>query len=280
MPLPSALVGQGSTHECDLDARWAMAYAAALGDSHPSYYDTTAGPLPVHPMLTAGAEWPALVAAREAAGLSEDERRFGVHTSHELRLEAPLYTQGPITVRSIVDGVTRLRPGAHQVTRLEAVDAEGRRLWTTLHGTIFRGVEVEGEDRPPARDPSALPEPPDGDPAHEVVVPIAMGAAHVYTECARIWNPIHTDVAVAQAAGLPGPILHGTHTIALALTRVLAALGADPARVRRLACRLHAPVLMPSEIRVRIWAAEPVRFEVATAAGLAIRRGLVELEKK
>jgi len=25
----------------------------------------------------------------------------------------------------------------------------------------------------------------------------------VYTECARIWNPIHTDAAVAKAAGLP-----------------------------------------------------------------------------
>ncbi|HEY8643710.1 MAG TPA: MaoC/PaaZ C-terminal domain-containing protein [Candidatus Dormibacteraeota bacterium] len=280
MPLPSSLVGQGSSHECDLDARWAMAYVAALGDSHAAYFDTTAGPLLVHPMLTSGAEWPALVAARDAAGLSEEERRLGVHTSHELVLDAPLYTQGPITVRASVDGVAQLRPGAHQVTRLEAVDAEGRRLWTTWHGTIFRGVAVAGEDRPPAHDPSALPELPVGDPAHELVVPVAMGAAHVYTECARIWNPIHTDVAVARAAGLPGPILHGTHTIALALSRLLAALDVDPARVRRVACRLHAPVLMPSEIRVRVWAGEPIRFEVAAGAGLAIRSGLVELEKK
>src|SRR5438270_148812 len=132
MPLPSSLVGQGSTHECDLDARWAMAYAAALGDSHEAYYDTTAGPLLVHPMLTAGAEWPGLVAAREAAGLSEEERRLGVHTSHELVLEAPLYTQGPITVRASVDGVARLRPGAHQVTRLEAAAAEGLALRSGL----------------------------------------------------------------------------------------------------------------------------------------------------
>ena len=40
-------------------------------------------------------------------------------------------------------------------------------------------------------------------------------AAHVYTECARIWNPIHTDVAYARAAGLPDIILHGTATLAL-----------------------------------------------------------------
>ena len=280
MPLSSSLVGHGSTHECDLDARWAMAYAAAVGDSRAAYFDTTAGPLPVHPLLTCGAEWPALVAARDAAGLSEEERRRGVHTSHELVLHAPLYTQGPVTVRSFVDGVTRRGPGAHQVTRLEAVDAEGRQLWTTLHGSIFRGVSVDGEDRPPPRDPSVLPALPDVQPGHEVVVPIPVGAAHVYTECARIWNPIHTDVAVARAAGLPGPILHGTHTLALAVSRLLEVLDADPAQVRRIACRLHAPVLMPSEIRVRVWAGEPARFEVAAAGGLALRSGLVELEKK
>ena len=41
-------------------------------------------------------------------------------------------------------------------------------------------------------------------------VPISALAAHVYTECARIWNPVHTDTAVADRAGLPGLILHGT----------------------------------------------------------------------
>ena len=46
--------------------------------------------------------------------------------------------------------------------------------------------------------------------------------AHVYTECARIWNPIHTDRAVARAAGLPDIILHGTATLALAVSRSLA----------------------------------------------------------
>src|SRR5712691_1422061 len=38
-------------------------------------------------------------------------------------------------------------------------------------------------------------------------VPIAALAAHVYTECVRIWNPLHTDTAVAAHAGLPGLIV-------------------------------------------------------------------------
>lgn len=279
MPLSSALVGFSTERECDLDARWAMAYAAALGETDPAWYDTESGPLPVHPLLTCGLEWPLLVAAREASSLSEEERRRGVHSAHDLVLHEPLVTQGPITLRVCVDGVTSVKPGGHLVTRFDAHDPEGRPLWTTVHGSIFRGVAVEGEERPPPQDPSALAELPAGrDAASEEVVSVPVGAAHVYTECARIWNPIHTDLAVARAAGLPGPVLHGTHTLALALGRVLKAVGAEPARVRRLACRLHAPVLMPSELRVRVWAGDPVRFEVAGADGaLALRQGLIEL---
>jgi acyl dehydratase len=43
-------------------------------------------------------------------------------------------------------------------------------------------------------------------------------AALVYTECSRIWNPIHTNPAVATRAGLPRPILHGTATLAMAVS--------------------------------------------------------------
>ena len=40
----------------------------------------------------------------------------------------------------------------------------------------------------------------DGKARAEVPLAISTGAAHVYTECARIWNPVHTDSAVAAAA--------------------------------------------------------------------------------
>jgi len=53
-------------------------------------------------------------------------------------------------------------------------------------------------------------------------VPIPATLAHVYTECARIWNPIHTDPAVARQAGLSAILLHGTATLALAVSAALA----------------------------------------------------------
>jgi acyl dehydratase len=79
-----------------------------------------------------------------------------------------------------------------------------------------------------------------------------MQAAHVYSECARIWNPIHTDIAVARGAGLPGLILHGTATVALAVSQVVTHdLGGDPARVSELTARLTGMVGLPSTLTVR-----------------------------
>ena len=79
------------------------------------------------------------------------------------------------------------------------------------------------------------------------------GLAHSYSECAHIWNPIHTDKAVALAAGLPDIILHGTATLALAVSALVDhCLGGEPDRVTRLGGRFAAMVFMPSDIQLEI----------------------------
>jgi len=86
----------------------------------------------------------------------------------------------------------------------------------------------------------------------EVEVAVDRFAAHTYSECARIWNPIHTDSAHAAEHGLPGIILHGTATAARALTVVVdGLLGGDPRRVTGMSCRFTAMVLMPNTLTVR-----------------------------
>ena len=111
-------------------------------------------------------------------------------------------------------------------------------------------------------------------------VAISAQLAHVYTECARIWNPIHTDIAVARAAGLPGLILHGTATLALAVSCVIAReLDGDPGRVRRVAARFTGMVPVPSFVTVRgyEWETGDVHFDAVDAAGrLVLGRGVVK----
>ena len=122
-------------------------------------------------------------------------------------------------------------------------------------------------------------------PIKTIKLPIGANAAHIYTECARIWNPVHTDVAVAKAAGLPDVILHGSATLALAVSNIVDHVGGnEPSRVQRVYCRFRGMVLMPSSINVIIYApaereaAMDVRFEVINAEGqAAVADGLVTL---
>jgi acyl dehydratase len=89
----------------------------------------------------------------------------------------------------------------------------------------------------------------------------------------RIWNPIHTDLAVARRAGLDAPILHGTATLALAVSRVLARdLGGDPGRVREIRGRFTGMVAMPSSLTVRGRPGGPagVAFDAVAADGTPV----------
>lgn len=291
MPLSSTTVGtSGDLVVHDIDARWLMAYAAGLGDTLPCYLDTRRPEgIVAHPLFPVCFEWPALLAMRGHATnslLTEDERLRAVHAIHDLVIHRTVRPGDRLTTRATIVGVERRKPGAYQVTRLDTVDTAGTLVGTTWQGGLYRDVDVAGPDRL-AADAPAPPEPLSRSArAHtEVSVPISALAAHVYTECARIWNPVHTDTAVAARAGLPGLILHGTATLALAVSQVLRiAAPNEPQRVRRVAGRFNAMVLMPSEITVRILSREAtsegevVRFEVCNAEGQpAVRDGLVVL---
>src|SRR5581483_2296068 len=232
MPLNSSIVGAaGDWLASEIDARWAMAYAAALGDTIRCYFDTLdPRGIVAHPMFPVCFEWPVIVAMRsmfDRTGLSDDEARRGVHASHDLVIHRHIRPPERLRSRAFVAAVEQRKPGAFQLTRLETVDERGAPVCTTCYGSIYRDVAVEGGDRI-AADPPDAPAPIEGKSVLEIPIPIAAGLAHVYTECARIFNPIHTDAAVAHRAGLPAIILHGTATLALAVSRIIDTCGGDP----------------------------------------------------
>lgn len=291
MPLSSTTVGiAGEPLVHEIDARWTMAYAAGLGDTLPCYLDTQ---LPegiiAHPLFPVCFEWPVVVATRQqpANPLTADEFLRGVHATHHVVIHRLVRPGDRLTTRATIASVERRTPGAYQVVRLDTTDAAGESICTTWYGTLYRGVSMEGPDRP-AMDAPVLLGPIESDMRvrAEVSVPIPVLAAHIYTECARIWNPIHTDMAVAVGAGLPGLILHGTATLALAVSQIIGSeAGNHPERVRQIAGRFGAMVTMPSEIIVRVLSraatlqGDIVHFEVHNAEGnRAVRDGVVVLQ--
>jgi len=233
----------------DIDARWLMAYAAGLGETDARYFDTLApgGPA-AHPVFPVCYEWPVLLAVRAQATPEEIALR-SVHATHDLTVHRAPQAGDTLETTARVTGLAHRRAGTLLTVRLETVDAHGRRVTTSDYGSVYRGVGFEGDDAGvgvEGRGGSGMPAE-----AVELPVEIPTGLAHVYTECARIWNPIHTDVAVARAAGLADIILHGTATLALAVSRVLYHAAADPRAVGRVSARFTGMVPLPSRLTVR-----------------------------
>jgi len=256
------------------DARWMMAYSAALGERDARCYDTRrAEGVLAHPLFPVCYEWPLVLALRERAGLAALDARV-VHAQHDLTIHRPPRAGEALTLAARIVAAVQRRPGALVVARLEARDADGKPVSTTLHASLYRGVLLEDGTGEAA---DALP--PSGALREIAALEIAATLAHVYSECARIWNPIHTDLSYALAAGLPGTILHGTATLALALSALLATRGARFETVRRVRCRFGAPVPMPARLALHArHEATASEFELTRTDGEgAITRGRVDL---
>ena len=261
-----------------IDARWLMAYSAGLGETDPRCYDTTApGGVLAHPLFPVCYEWPLSQPLRSLPALQPYYPRL-VHAQHSLLLHRAPRAGDRLQVSARIAAVTQRKPGAFVVFRFEARDAEGGPVSTTDFGALYRGVEVQGGDRQvePITDPPGFA----GSLPGIASVEVQANAAHVYTECARIWNPIHTDIAYARAAGLPDIILHGTATLALSISSALRELGLQPAAVRRVQCRFSGMVRMPSTLALHARRdADTVAFEARSDRGEAvITRGTLLLE--
>ncbi len=291
MAIPTSLAGttvEPMAHH--VDERWTMAYAASLGDDLPQYLDTTRPDgVVAHPLFAVCPEWPVIVEARERseqAGVAPEDVRTSVHATHDVVIHRLIRPGDVLRTGLETAGVVDIEPGAMSTTRLETVDAAGHPVATTSQNGIYLGVHTDGPDRP---DPAPVPAVEGAErlgPPEELTVDLDRGAAHVYTECARIWNPIHTDRAVALAAGLPDIILHGTANLAHGVSMVVRhRAGERPELVRRVSCRFAAMVRLPSTITIRLWPANDtgdgrrtVPFEVVNAEGrAAVRDGLVVL---
>jgi acyl dehydratase len=284
MTLSASMVGsKAGPYVHAIDARWLMAYAAALEETAPEYFDTARPEgLVAHPLFSVCYEWPAAVELR-AQLTSKDIAARSVHATHNLVIHRPVKAGDRLETTATVTLIEPRSPGVYQVTRFETVDQRGTPVTTTEYGSIYRGVSIDpapGPVRPKGSEPME-----NASSVWSTSVPLSAGLAHVYTECARIWNPIHTDRAVAMGAGLPDIILHGTATLALAVSQVLRREPAEAGRrVRRIACRFTGMVRLPSAITVQGLgetterASRVVAFQALTEDGRpAVHQGLIEI---
>jgi len=235
-----------------LDARKIMAYAAAINDTNEAYFDDTrSDKLSVHPAIAFSLQWntrfrPDLAPNPQAAP-------FGVHAETDLRIYKPFAQNQVVTVQGQLISRKKIAPGVFSVDRFRMTNSQGELIAELDYNGITRGAILNGPDT--AIESSPVQPSMDGLPAEPVweeqrYIPIHAGQQ--YTECADIYNPIHTEPSVAKAAGLPNIILHGSATKAHALTAVVnQCFDGDPRRITRLCGQLRAMVLMNTTINIQ-----------------------------
>lgn len=285
MPFSTDIVGtRSSPVQCHIDNRWAMNFAASVDDQSTVLFDTREGPIPVHPMFLAYPEWESQKKMRDRLGLQPNELSRAVQVSHDMRIFRALKAGMTLQTEATVIGIERHRAGAYSTIQHEHRTLDGVLVAQTTVSAIYRDVAVEGEDRPAETFKPSAADVRSGD-NHTELLHLSSTACHVYSECARIWNPIHTDLEVAVAAGLPGLILHATGTIAKATSAITGRLyGGNPVNLIRIAGRFKAMVIVPTALKLDYVVRPPdpagnrqVTFDLWTADGKpAISNGLLE----
>ena len=236
----------------DVDARSITAFASGVGDFNECYMDDARpGGLIGHPGMVFSFQWNSRF--RPDLELDLQLVRRGVHAWVDVRFERAIREGDVITSQGRSIGVRQLGPGVLSSERYTMRDSAGALVATMDSGGITRGARLDGADQELESAPS-LPTPSrnGGAPIWSVELPIDPQAPHIYTECADIWNPIHTERRVALAAGLPDIILHGSANIIIALREVInRSFGGDPTRLRRFAGQFRAMVIPGRPVTVR-----------------------------
>lgn len=285
MPFPADRVGlQLQPKAWDISTRAILAYAAGIGASAPAYLDDAqAGGLRALPFQCVSLEWPVLLSMRQATQdvLSPGEAVRGVHAVQDSTFHRPMRPGDRLVTEGQLVAARTVRAGVLTVIRLITREREtGEPVTTTWSTSIYRDVALAGAAaslaEPEPLDPADA-QPPGAD-AEVVAISVARQMPHVYSECADIWNPIHTERAVALAAGLPDIILHGTATWALAGLTLLRRYGGDDVgALKRITGRFSGMALPGETIEVRHERAPSgaVRFDVRTQSGVtAISQGV------
>jgi acyl dehydratase len=271
-------------YQIDVDRRMTTNFAAATGDRNPLYLDDRQEDgLIAPPMLAVALTWPVssnLGNYLPADDFPSDVLLTQVHYSEKLDIHRLIRPGDRLTINGQLAGILPHRAGTHCVMRYRASDPEGAPVFTEHIGVMLRGVTCQGEGRD-----LNLPDEPQGNwesvPLWRRKIHIDPLLPYVYDGCSGIDFAIHTSPAFATAMGLPGIILQGTCTLALAARELIhREADADPARLKSLSCRFSGMVRPGSDISVDLLSKDENHFffEVVNQEGeKAVSRGYAQI---
>jgi acyl dehydratase len=234
-----AIGRSGAEHRYEVTQEALDAYAAATDDRSGG---------PVFAILPV---WETIAPASKSVA-SEEARTRVVHYEQDMLLHRPL--AAGMTVVSHAAPIALLgRPnGTSLVIKTETHTLDGALVNEQWITEFFRGIEAPesiGE-----RAPAHALDVGDDEPIGEVAYVVPEDQTERYADASGDRFAIHLDDDFARSVGLPGRIVHGLCTMAIAGRAVLEAAGVtDPREVTRLAVRFSAPLFPGETLTTRVW---------------------------
>jgi len=249
------------------------AFARATNDDNERYLagnDSVGGP--VFPIVSA---FDSYMEAAMDQELGADLLRL-VHGSEEHVLHRPVRPGDTLTVEPVLESIESKESGETFTVAAVQTNQDGEMVAET-RGTMF--IRGSGSRKAAVADARAIEE--DHEIVYEESTKVDEDLPGRYAEASGDHNPIHLDEATAKMAGLPGVILHGMCTMAIATKAAVNGLaGGDPTRVKRVSVRFSRPVLPGQELTTKLWTTGEgiYGFETYNPKGSAvIKSGVVEI---
>lgn len=262
-----------------VDPARALAYAAATNDENPAYLSGALAP----PVFVVVPTWSAMSDALTAM-VPPEAFPMIVHGEHDIHLHQPLVPGQVLVTTAEAHSIRVSRSGTRYTMRVTSTDRATGTVVVEQYCTMFIRGMSDGEGAGPDKPEHAFPK--DARPR-----PVATHAVHVdddqtfrYRDASGDDNAIHVDESAARAVGLPGIIVHGLCTMAMAGRAVVETVaGGDPARLKRLAVRFSRPVFPGRDVEVTVYDAGAdggrhlYAFEAHSGGELVISNGRAEI---
>jgi len=202
-----------------------MNYAAAVNDPNPRYFDDRrAKGLAAHPLNPVAVTWKIIGRIWEfieAEDFPLEALLTQVHHTETIAHHRPLVPGETLTIQGTIAAIEPHRSGTRVVIRLAAADEAHQPVFTEYCGALLRGVTCADGGRRDGELP-AIPRADRADaPLWNAAIEIDPLQPYVYDGCTDIVFPIHTSPQFAAEVGLPGIILQGTATLALAIREIV-----------------------------------------------------------
>jgi acyl dehydratase len=271
--LNAELIGKKYTESnYEVTAEAIEKYARATNDLNERYLGDDIVASPVFCVV------PAFSSFMEAAmdpELGADLLRL-VHGQEEHVLHAPIVPGDILTVVPVLESVEQKDAGETFTVAATLTKGNGTPA-AEVKGTMF--IRGTGDRRAAAA--AASSDAPGSEPVYEETTKVGEDQTYRYAEASGDHNPIHVDESTAKMAGLPGIILHGMCTMAIATKGAVDGLAnGDPTRVGRVSVRFSRPVIPGVELTTRYWALPGggYSFETYNPDGkTVIKNGRVEI---